>query len=234
MSGGLIFESEYAKSVFERKMGDLKCPNRSIYNGVSQDDLRPVSGSPDFDFVYVGELRYLKGVDVLLDASRILLDRGHRFRMGVFGRGDMEQELRRRAVELGLDERTLSWEGPVDSGRDAMARGRCVVVPSRNESLPYVVLEALAMKIRLIASDVGGISEIYGRDCKKDLIPPDDPILLAEAMARFLEESESRTKEKDVLYDRIIRLFRAEGMAASILGFYETVASSGTKAGDRL
>lgn len=232
MSGGLIFESEYAKRMYERKMGNLKCPNRIIYNGVSQDDLRPVTGTPDFDFVYVGELRYLKGVDVLLDASRILLDRGHRFRIGVFGLGKMEHELRRRAEELGLDERTLSWEGPVDCGRDAMARGRCVIVPSRKESMPYVVLEALAMKIGLIATNVGGISEIYGRKCKKDLIPPGDPIPLAEVMGRFLEESEFRTKEKDVLYERITRLFRAERMASSILGFYEKVASSGSKPGD--
>ena len=69
--------------------------------------------------------------------------------------------------------------------RTAFARGRCVVVPSRAESLPYIVLEAAAAQMPLIATDVGGIPEIV-EGTNVPLVRPGDIAGLAGQMRDFL------------------------------------------------
>ena len=58
-----------------------------------------------------------------------------------------------------------------------------LVVPSRAESLPYIVLEAAAAGLPIIATNVGGIPEIFGPDAD-ELVPPGDPAALADAIAQ--------------------------------------------------
>ena len=69
--------------------------------------------------------------------------------------------------------------------RLAFALGRLLVVPSRAESLPYVVLEGAAAAVPMIATRVGGIAEIFGADTSA-LIPPADAGALADAIERVL------------------------------------------------
>ena len=71
--------------------------------------------------------------------------------------------------------------------RQALALGRVMVVPSRVESLPYIVLEAAASGKPLIATKVGGIPEIYG-PLSGNLVPAEDAPALAEAIGRSLDE----------------------------------------------
>ena len=63
--------------------------------------------------------------------------------------------------------------------------GRMLVIPSRAESLPYVVLEAAAAGVPIIATEVGGVPEIFGPQAVH-LIPPDDIAALVEAMRAAL------------------------------------------------
>ena len=78
----------------------------------------------------------------------------------IVGSGPDELKLKRLARKLSLGTR-VSFAGP-QPVRTAFARARCVVVPSRAESFPYIVLEAAAAQMPLIATDVGGIPEIVG------------------------------------------------------------------------
>ena len=78
----------------------------------------------------------------------------------------------------------VAFPGP-QSARSAFARARCVVVPSRAESFPYIVLEAAAARMPLIATDVGGIPEIVG-EIGMPLIPPGDVEALAGQLRAFL------------------------------------------------
>ena len=66
-----------------------------------------------------------------------------------------------------------------------------LVVPSRAESLPYIVLEAAAAGLPIIATNVGGIPEIFGPDAG-DLVPPGDPAALADAIAAALQDRGAR------------------------------------------
>ena len=75
--------------------------------------------------------------------------------------------------------------------RAAFARGQLLVVPSRAESLPYIVLEAAAATVPMIVTNVGGIPEIFGADAAT-LMPPGDAAALARAIRAGLSEPADR------------------------------------------
>jgi glycosyltransferase involved in cell wall biosynthesis len=77
-------------------------------------------------------------------------------------------------------------------------------VPSRAESLPYVVLEAAAARVPLISTDVGGIPEIFGRYSDR-LIPPDDVARLGDAMAAALAASPERRAQEAADLAAVVR-----------------------------
>src|SRR5690606_7037252 len=99
------------------------------------------------------------------------------------GTGPDRERYEARAAELGLAGR-VRFPGALPT-REALAAGRILVVPSRAESLPYVVLEAGAAAVPVLATRVGGIPEIFGPDAGL-LLPPGDAPALAAALAAAL------------------------------------------------
>ena len=94
------------------------------------------------------------------------------------------QALIDQIARLGLTDRvTLAGVQPA---RAMFARGRCAVVPSLAESLPYVVLEAAAARLPVISTRVGGIPEIFGPTAAS-LIPANDAGALRAAMTDVLD-----------------------------------------------
>ena len=77
--------------------------------------------------------------------------------------------------------------------REAFRLGRVLVVPSRAESMPYIVLEAAGARVPMIATDVGGIPEIYG-PYRDRLGPPDDPASLQASIEAMLAISEAQRR----------------------------------------
>ena len=129
------------------------------------------------DLVFVGELRTLKGVDVLIEAIALLAREGRTVTTTIVGDGPDRARSKPRRANLG---QTIRFVG-AKPARAAFALGRLLVVPSRAESLPYIVLEAAAAGLPLIATHVGGIPEIFGPDAA-DLVPPGDAGALAGAI----------------------------------------------------
>ena len=103
----------------------------------------------------------------------------------IVGEGPDAAAFRKLAADLRLGEGVTFFNGmPVNQ---ALTRGRCVVVPSRAESLPYVVLEAASAGAPLIATHVGGVPEIVaGTDTR--LVPAEDVGALAAAMRAVLDD----------------------------------------------
>jgi glycosyltransferase involved in cell wall biosynthesis len=103
--------------------------------------------------------------------------------------------------------------------RAAFARGRLLVVPSRAESLPYIVLEAAAAGIPMITTKVGGIPEIFGPDAA-ELIPPGDPEALARAIGNALQDQHLTRAAASRLQARVHDGFSAEVMTEAVLAAY--------------
>lgn len=220
-----LFESAFSASVFTTKIGKPKGLVRVVHNGVSQPEFEPIPLALDAtDIIFLGELRTVKGIDVLLNAVAHLRRNGTPLTTTIVGSGALDAELRAQAESLGLNA-AIRFLPPMQA-RAAMALGRLMVIPSRAESLPYVVLEAAAAGKPLITTNVGGIPEIYG-PLSPALIPAGDPLKLAEAIARAVSEPEILTDTTRLLRQRVADSFSVETMVDGVIAAYEQALSRG-------
>jgi len=97
-------------------------------------------------------------------------------------------------------------------------------MPSRAESLPYVVLEAAAAAKPLIATRVGGIPEIFG-PYSDHLLPPGDVDALAKAIANMTEAGDGGAKLAAAIQGRVKELFSVETMIEKVLESYNQARS---------
>jgi 1,4-alpha-glucan branching enzyme len=165
-----------------------------IPNGVDVDVFHPAADWPadDGSILFVGRLVPQKGVDVLIRALGALLPRHPAARLVIVGDGDSRLALQRlvRALGLGPAVTFTGWT----SGAALVAayqRAAVVVVPSRYEPFGIVALEGMACGRPVVASRVGGLSDVVN-DEVGTLVPESDPLALAVALARFLGDPEAR------------------------------------------
>jgi glycosyltransferase involved in cell wall biosynthesis len=221
---GLLFESHFAASRYVELVGHPLCPTRIVANGLHRHEFyEPMVTDNAVDFVFIGGLNHRKGVDILLEALAV-----HQSvfpgRALIVGSGPDEVRLKRLARKLGLHNR-VSFAG-AQSARSAFARARCVVVPSRLDSFPYIVLEAAAAQMPLIATRVGGIPEIVdGVDMP--LIPPDVVPALAGQLRAFLVEPRPFLERAAALQKIVAERFTVENMTHEIVDFYISEVGAG-------
>ena len=217
-----LFESEFALAAFRAKIGDPRALARVVHNGVRPDELAPVTPDIDAeDVVFVGELRRLKGVDVLIEALANLLGEGRIQGAILFGDGPEAAAYRTWVERRGLAAKIHF--GDMKPAREAFRRGRVLAIPSRAESLPYIVLEAAAASVPMVATRAGGIAEIFGPDAAA-LVQPEDPAALARAIFEALNGGAAPRTQR--LRERIGRLFTVEAMTEGVLaGYREALAA---------
>jgi glycosyltransferase involved in cell wall biosynthesis len=181
----LLFVSDYEKRAYRQKVGEPPVPNRLVYNGLRAAEFEPVTTNADgADLLYIGMMRDLKGPDIFIDAvAQAEMRLGRSLTAVMVGAGDDLPRYREQAKQLGLEDR-IRFLPPMPA-REAFALAKLVVVPSRAEAMPYIVLETLAAGKPMIATAVGGIPEIFGIGSPA-LIQPDAGQLakkIGEAMA---------------------------------------------------
>jgi glycosyltransferase involved in cell wall biosynthesis len=135
----------------------------------------------------VGRLDDQKGYEHLVRAARLVVDAEPRARFAIVGDGPRRGELQRLIDDLGLGER-FSLCGFRSGVTDFIAALDLFVSSSRWEGLPLVVVEAMLLGKRVVATDVGGNRELVDSGRTGLLVPPDDPQALAGAMLRMLDE----------------------------------------------
>ena len=218
-----LFESAFARNAYEAMAGTPRGIVRVVPNGISAAEMTPIVPNADAaDIVCVGELRQLKGIDVLIDAVAELHRSGRRVSLALAGEGEDGQSLRDQVARLGLGG-AVRFLGHTPA-RLAFAQGRLLAVPSRAESLPYIVIEAGGAGIPIIASNVGGIPEILGPD--GNLVPAENPSRLAAAIAASLDDPVRAKAGAERLRDRIRTLFSQDAMVDGVLaGYGEAIAA---------
>lgn len=224
MTDGLIFESAYASDAYRRLVGaSSTTARRVIPNGLQPDDfiVRPAAEDAA-DFLFIGELRALKGVDVLLEAlARIAATRPAR--AVIVGGGPDAETFKSQAHNLGLDA-SVAFPGAMPAPQ-AFPLGRCLVVPSRAESFPYVVLEAGAAGKPMIATRVGGIPEIVAGTAM-ELVAPGSVDDLVRAMEGVLADPAGAQARAGELRDIVQQKFTVGAMADAVLDFYRAPTSA--------
>lgn len=214
---GLIFESAYSAEMYKAKVGLFTCEARVIPNGLKPQDFYEVALDENAaEFVFVGELRHLKGVDILLRALAELRKKTP-VTAYIAGGGPDAVKFKALARKLKLVDAVI-FAGPTPASA-AFTRGRCLIVPSRAESFPYIVLEAAAARLPIIATQVGGIPEIV-EDTEVPLIPAGDTQALTQEMQSFLDKPQAFVERAIVLQNTVAKRFNVDGMARAITHFY--------------
>jgi len=187
----ILFVSDYESRTYRRKIGAPRAPVTLIYNGVKASEFQPVEKvSPAADFLFIGMMRDLKGPDIFIDALAEAGGKLGRIPTAVMvGEGGDRQKYVEQVRRLGLTE-AVRFLPPMPA-REAFALADVIVVPSRAEAMPYIVLEALAAGMPMIASSVGGIPEIFPAGSPA-LILPDRSQLAARMLAALRDPSAFR------------------------------------------
>ena len=153
---------------------------------------RPFVLGSEAKILFIGSLaQKYKGLDVLLQALAQVRQAGIPVQLSVIGDGRYRPEMETLALQLGL-EGAVTFRGELPAGRpirDELDRSTLLVVPSRTEGLPRVILEAMARGTPCIASKVGGIPELLEEE---DMVPPDDPPSLAAKIEEVIVSPERR------------------------------------------
>jgi len=219
LSDGLIFVSDYEYSAFETKVTSPHVPVRIVYNGLKASEFTPVKANSDAaDFLFIGMLRDLKGTDLFIEAlNNIRLTTGTAPSAAIVGEGPDETRYRAMVERLGLQD-TVRFYGAMPS-RDAFAMAKTVVVPSRAEAMPYIVLEAIAAQRPLIATRVGGIPEIFGKHVDR-LIEPGRVGRLTQAMTEALQHPETMLPATESLSSTLAETFSTDLMSDRITSLY--------------
>jgi glycosyltransferase involved in cell wall biosynthesis len=148
--------------------------------------------SPGTGFIYAGRLSDEKGVDLLIEAAA----RQPTLRVEVAGEGPARKTLEAQAEDTGIRDR-IRFHGhlPPDELRALIRGAVALVVPSRYyENMPLSVLEGFAVGVPVVASGLGGLSELIEPGVDGIVVPPNDPGALGDAL-RDLSESGARAFE---------------------------------------
>ncbi|MGD0316904.1 MAG: glycosyltransferase family 4 protein [Xanthobacteraceae bacterium] len=216
-----LFESAYVAELFRAEIGRPRAMVRIVRNGVGETEFAPIKVRDDAtDIVCVGELRPVKGIDVLIAALALLNRSGRRVSATIAGEGP--QDLAAQARRLGVADQ-IRFVGH-QPAREAFAMGRMLVLPSRAESLPYVVLEAAAAGVPIIATRVGGIPEIFGPQAEH-LIAPDNVDALVDAIGAALDGPTQVDRMAQLVKSRVHRVFSSTAMVdGGIAAYREALA----------
>jgi len=213
-----LFESAFARDTYQRTIGTPKGLVRCVFNGVTDAEFEPVARAEDAtDIAYVGEFRHIKGADLLIDAVARLRAEGRPVTLTLGGDGEESANLKAQVERLGLAG-AVRFIGHVKA-RYGFSKGTLLVVPSRGDSMPYVVIEAAAAGVPMIAAKVGGIPEIF--DTHTDaLFASSNADAMADAIKAALDNPAATLERARSLRERILQHFSQKAMVEGVLAGY--------------
>lgn len=213
-----LFESMFARDTFQRVIGKPAGLVHCVFNGVTAREFDPITMASDAtDVVYVGEFRHIKGADLLVDAVAELRANGKPVTLTLAGDGEETAAIKAQVERLGLTH-AVRFIGHVQA-RHGFAQGRLLVVPSRGDSMPYVVIEAAAAGVPMIAANVGGIPEIFGSH-RDALFAPNAPSAIAAAITASMANRDAALERAKTLRERIFLHFSQNSMVEGVIAGY--------------
>jgi glycosyltransferase involved in cell wall biosynthesis len=187
------------------------------YHGVGFERFRPVVPQPhDVPcIVTCGRLEPYKGHHILLRACAAL---GRPVRCIVVGEGPQRRRLEQLAAVLGIADR-VEFTGPVPQSRlaEIYARADLFVLASaiiemsgKRDVIPNVLVEAMAMQLPVVSTNVSGIGELITDGVSGRLVPPNDPRALAAVIDELLADEPQRRRLAQAGLERVRSAFDRE------------------------
>lgn len=223
--------SEYNRRLIVEECGDDMAHKVTVIHcGVNTGRFRPrktarrEAGGP-LHIVCVGTLHEVKGQRYLIEACRLLAQRGVQVACVLVGEGPDRDELERQiaAAELGD---AVQLVGALTQNRlvEVLARADVLVTPSvptasgKREGIPVVLMEAMSSGLPVVASDLSGIPELVVDGESGLLSPPGDPVALAQALERLVNEPELRHRLAEGGRRKVLDEFDVQANAAILAG----------------
>lgn len=196
---------------------------RLIQAGVSDHLFELPHREADY-LLYFGRLDWFqKGLDILLEAVRLLVQTRPDLRLKVAGRGKDLERLVERTYSLNIRENVEVIGAVNEAERDELfSSARLLVMPSRFEGFGMVAAEAMAAGIPVIASDAGSLPEVIDAPAGGELVPSEDPHALAQRIAELLDDPRRRRELRRSARESAER-FRWDRVAAQHLEFLEAI-----------
>jgi glycosyltransferase involved in cell wall biosynthesis len=206
-----------------------------IHCGVDTARLRPRTAPPaadrPFTILCIGTLHEVKGQSILVEACRILRDRGVAVRCRLIGDGPDEARLRERVAAAGLDgivsldgRRTREEVIAAIGDADLLVAPSVVASDGKREGIPIVLMEAMSCGLPVVASRLSGIPELVDHEVEGLLVPPGDASALADAIQRLQGDPRLRARLGTAARLRIEREFDLATNARLIL---DRIAAAG-------
>lgn len=147
-----------------------------------------------------------KGLHFLLDAAAEVVARVPSAQFLIIGDGPLRVQLQDQAQRLGLGQNVVfaGWRHDVQR---ILAAVDLLVLPSLWEALPLTILEAMAAGCAVVATDVGGVTELIEDQVTGRVVPPRDPVALADAVAELMTDPSRRLELGRAGRDRYQRMF---------------------------
>ncbi len=207
--------------------------------GVPRDKIRVIPNSidttqfaPPIDkirkniILFTGWLIKRKGVEYLLRALPAVLQACPNYRLVVIGEGPEEAALKQLAADLAIqDQVTFAGFLPQEGVRAWLQRAKLFVLPSLEEGLGVVVLEALACGTPVVASHVGGIVDMVTAEVGA-LVPAADATALAAAMIQILANGQTWATMSTHARERAVNQFSGPQIADQYIELYDSVLST--------
>lgn len=207
-----------------------------IYNGLDiPAQVTPYDFSDRFPgkkIIYsAGRLADQKGFNYLIEAAALLKSRRNDLVFAISGEGKLEADLKYQAKAAGL-ETSFIFLGFTADIYPYLKGCDLFVLASLFEGMPNVVMEAMAMRKPVVATDVNGARELMGatetdRTCPSGIIvPPKDPQSIADAVTRLIDDPARMAECGNAGHERVERLFTTEAMVMNLERYFEEKLNS--------
>jgi glycosyltransferase involved in cell wall biosynthesis len=175
-----------------------------------------------------GRLSHEKGFDVLLQAFATIRREAANARLVVAGDGPLRAALQQQAQELAIEDAVL-WAGFVPGLAGIMHAFDCLLLPSRREARPIVVLEAMAQGLPVVATAVGDVPLLLEQGQCGSLVPAQDPAALAAAALHCLGNHQGTAQQTRRAQASVQQNHSGTAMEAAYFDHYNSVLNHNSR-----
>jgi glycosyltransferase involved in cell wall biosynthesis len=197
----------------------------NFFNYKSIDSNKPIQlTNSQYNLLFVGNLIYAKGVDVLLESFALIEKEYSGLTLSYVGDGNERHKLKNRAKDLGIEEKVIFF-GKIDY-KDIpvlMKYSDILILPSREEGVGRVILEAMAMKLPVVASNVGGIPLLIEDREDGLLFESQNVINLHKQIQLLIEDKNLSIDITNSAYQKFINNYEYEVSINKFINMYKSI-----------
>jgi len=182
-----VSQSSYNGYVFHKS---LEKKSSILYNVIDIEALKRKmekdTNDYDFDIVYLGRLTYPKNPERLLRVLKKIRDKYQGVKIAVIGTGDLEAEIKRTAVEMGMSS-SVKFLGFLSNPSKILHDAKAMIMTSRWEGTPMCALEAMALGVPIVSTPTDGLKDVISEG-ETGFLSDDDDVLAMRCVDLIKDE----------------------------------------------